>query len=34
MYLALMVKDADPKLYTESDVQFLKEHIARLMAMV
>lgn len=26
-----MGKDADPKLYTESDVRFLKEHIARLM---
>ena len=29
-----MGKDAEPKLYTESDVRFLKEHIARLMAMV
>lgn len=29
-----MGKDADPKLYTESDVRFLKEHVARLLAVV
>lgn len=29
-----MGKAADPKLYTESDVRFFKDHIARLMAMV
>lgn len=29
-----MGKDAEPKLYTESDVRLLKEHITRLMAMV
>ena len=34
MYSALMGKEAEPKLYTESDMRFLKEHVARLLAAV
>ena len=29
-----MGKDAEPKLYTESDVRLLKDHVARLLAVV
>ncbi len=29
-----MGKDAEPKLYTESDMRFLKEHVARLLSVV